>query len=200
MRKHGKDTPDPGSAPDAALIMSGDQPSLPENHVRKSRLLLLLSLLAGAALANARAGFTLEQLLAAPYSSQLVTSQGGRIAWVMAIAGRRNVWVADAPEFAAHQLTHFDEDDGQAIASLRLTRDGRIAVFARGSEVNEAGVVANPASRVAAVHQTVFAVSTDGGTPWPLGELGADEEGGEDIQLSPDGRFAVWAAKHQLWI
>jgi dipeptidyl aminopeptidase/acylaminoacyl peptidase len=166
--------------------------------VQKSRL--LVPLIVGTLLASARGDFTLEQLLAAPYCSQLVTSQGGRIAWVMAIAGRRNVWVADAPEFAARQLTHFDEDDGQAIASLRLGRDGRIAVFARGSEVNEAGVVANPASRVAAVHQTVFAVSTDGGAPWPLGELGADEEGGEDIQLSPDGRFAVWAAKHQLWI
>jgi len=33
-----------------------------------------------------------------------------------------------------------------------------------------------------------------------LGELGCSEEGCEDVQLSPDGQFAVWAAKKQLWV
>src|SRR5262249_19783403 len=33
-----------------------------------------------------------------------------------------------------------------------------------------------------------------------LGELGCGEEGCEDVQLSPDGQFAVWATKKQLWV
>ena len=32
------------------------------------------------------------------------------------------------------------------------------------------------------------------------GEMGCGEEGCEDVQLSPDGQFAVWAARKQLWI
>ncbi|HEY6320782.1 MAG TPA: hypothetical protein VJA16_04405 [Thermoanaerobaculia bacterium] len=33
-----------------------------------------------------------------------------------------------------------------------------------------------------------------------LGDMGCAEEGCEDIQVSPDGRFAVWTAKHHLWL
>jgi dipeptidyl aminopeptidase/acylaminoacyl peptidase len=36
--------------------------------------------------------------------------------------------------------------------------------------------------------------------PRLLGEMGCPEEGCEDVQLSPDGQFAVWATKKQLWI
>ena len=40
----------------------------------------------------------------------------------------------------------------------------------------------------------------DGESPRALGEMGCGEEGCEDVQLSPDGQFAVWAARKQLWI
>ena len=33
-----------------------------------------------------------------------------------------------------------------------------------------------------------------------LGEMGCGEEGCEDVELSPDGEFALWAARKQLWI
>ncbi len=33
--------------------------------------------------------------------------------------GVQNVWVADAPTFSAHQVTHYAEDEGMPIASLR---------------------------------------------------------------------------------
>ena len=36
--------------------------------------------------------------------------------------------------------------------------------------------------------------------PRLLGEMGCDEEGCEDIQISPNGEFAVWSAKKQIWI
>jgi len=46
----------------------------------------------------------------------------------------------------------------------------------------------------------VWAVDIDKGDPRLLGDMGCDEEGCEDIQISPNGEFAVWSAKKQLWI
>ncbi len=145
--------------------------------------------------------FTLEQVLSSPFPSNLVAaSHAGRVAWVFDSKGARNVWVADAPNFAARQITSYGGDDGDPIASLRITPDGRTLVYVRGSETNEAGLVANPTSEVWSRKQQVWAIDVDGGGPRLLGEMGCNEEGCEDVELSSDGQFAVWAAKKQLWI
>lgn len=147
------------------------------------------------------ASFTLEQVMGSPFPSSLVASaRGGRVAWVFDAKGARNIWVADAPNFAARQVTHYADDDGEPIASLRITEDGRTLVYARGTETNEAGRVADPTSQISQRKQQVWAVDAEGGGPRQLGEIGCGEEGCEDIQLSPDGQFAVWAARKQLWI
>jgi len=151
--------------------------------------------------AAAAVGFTLEQVMASPFPSNLVAaSRSGRVAWVFAAKGVRNIWVADAPNFAARQVTHYDGDEGLPIASLRVTPDGRSLVYVRGSETNESGRVADPTSGVWARKQQVWAIDVDGGTPRMLGEMGCAEEECEDVQVSPDGQFAVWAARKQLWI
>ncbi len=145
--------------------------------------------------------FTLEQVLSAPFPSQLVAaSHAARVAWVFDSKGARNVWIAEAPNYAGRQLTHYAGDDGQPIASLRLTPDGRTVVYARGTETNEQGRIADPTSAVAARKQLVWAMDVAGGSPRMLGELGCSEEGCEDIQVSPDGQFVVWSTKKQLWI
>ena len=114
--------------------------------------------------------------------------------------GVRNLWVADAPDFAARQITHYDGDDGLPIASLRITGDGRTLVYVRGSETNENGRVADPTNGIWPRKQQVWAIDVDAGAPRLLGEMGCGEEDCEDVQLSPDGQFAVWAARKQLWI
>ncbi|MGB7227317.1 MAG: hypothetical protein WBD26_06130, partial [Candidatus Acidiferrales bacterium] len=82
-------------------------------------------------------GFTLEQVLSFAFPDGLTASSGSdRVAWDFDIKGVRNIWIADAPDFAARQVTHYSEDDGQAIASVRLTPDGKTVVYARGSETN----------------------------------------------------------------
>ena len=79
-------------------------------------------------LAAHAATFTLEQVLSSPFPYGLTAaSHAPRIAWVFDFKGARNVWVADGPNFAARQVTHFSGDDGTPIASLRLTR--RIALM-----------------------------------------------------------------------
>jgi len=126
--------------------------------------------------------------------------RASRIAWVFTIRGARNVWVADDPTFEARAVTHYTGDDGMPIAALQLTPDGKTAVFARGSETNGAGEVADPTSGTEKRAQQVWAIDIDKGEPRLLGEMGCGEEGCEDIQISPSGEFAVWSAKKQIWI
>jgi dipeptidyl aminopeptidase/acylaminoacyl peptidase len=146
-------------------------------------------------------GFTIEQVMSSPFPSNLVAAEhAGRIAWVFDAKGVRNVWVADAPNFDARQVTRYTADDGMPIAALRLTPDGHTIVYARGSETNKAGEVADPTSSVEKPLQQVWAVDVDKRVPRLLGEMGCDEEDCEDIEISPDGKFAVWAARKQIWI
>jgi len=145
--------------------------------------------------------FSLEQVMSSPFPTNLVAAgQTGRIAWIFTARGEHNVWVADAPNFEARQATHYTGDDGMPLAALKLTPDGRSAVYARGSEANGAGEIADPTSGVEKRTQQVWAVDIDKGEPRLLGDMGCDEEGCEDIQISPNGEFAVWTAKKQLWI
>src|SRR5256885_1272842 len=149
----------------------------------------------------ASSGFSLEQVMSSPFPTNLAAAQQApRIAWQFTTKGEPNVWVADAPNFEARQVTHYTGDDGMPLAALKLTPDGRTAVYARGTEANGAGEIADPTSGVEKRTQQVWAVDIDKGEPRVLGEMGCDEEGCEDIQISPNGEFAVWSAKKQLWI
>jgi dipeptidyl aminopeptidase/acylaminoacyl peptidase len=162
-------------------------------------LLATLPLLASAQAAPQ--AFKLEQIMSSPFPNNLVAADhAGRIAWVFAYKGARNVWAADAPNFEARQVTHYEGDDGMPIAALKLTPDGKTVVYARGTEVNGAGETADPTSNVEKRTQQVWAADVDSGQPRLLGDMGCDEEGCEDIQISPSGEFAVWSAKKQIWI
>jgi hypothetical protein len=109
-------------------------------------------------------GFTLEQVLSSPFPTNLVRAENtGRIAWIFSTKGERNVWVADAPNFEARQVTHYAGDDGMPIAALKLTPDGRTVVYARGSEANAAGEIADPTSNVEKRLQQVWAADVDKG-------------------------------------
>ena len=143
--------------------------------------------------------------MSSPFPGELVAAEhGSRVAWVFDAKGVRNVWVADGPDFAhsARQVTHYSADDGQPISSLRLTPDGKAVLYALGSELNDAQESANPDSSTKGAKQQVFALDIDAknATPRLLGEMGCGDEGCEDIEISPDGKSAVWSAKKKLWL
>jgi len=145
--------------------------------------------------------FSIEQVLSAPLPYGLTSaSNAQRVAWVFDNKGERNIWVADAPAFVPRQLTHYKGDDGQAIASVRLTPDGKTIVYARGSETNKEGTSANPQSLTKMPKQQAWAVNLSGGQPRLLGDMGCNEEGCENLQVSPDGKNVVWPGKKHLWI
>jgi dipeptidyl aminopeptidase/acylaminoacyl peptidase len=172
------------------------------------RLHIALGLLMGCATTGwAQSPFTLEQIMSSPFPSELVAAtQGSRVAWVFNAKGVRNVWVADGPDFvhSARQVTHYSADDGQPIASLRLTPDGKTVVYALGSELNDAQESANPESLTKGTKQQVFALDVHAkdkaAAPRLLGDLGCPEEDCEDIEISPDGNRAMWSAKKKLWL
>jgi dipeptidyl aminopeptidase/acylaminoacyl peptidase len=145
--------------------------------------------------------FTVEQVMSSPFPTQLTSAAHAEVVgWAFNNKGSDNVWIAIAPDFTGRQVTHYVGDDGQHIASLKITPDGRTVVYARGSELNGGGRSANPLSLPAQPKQQVWAADVSNGEPRLLGDMGCEEEGCEDIQISPDGRYAVWETKHELWM
>ncbi|HEX8073185.1 MAG TPA: prolyl oligopeptidase family serine peptidase [Pyrinomonadaceae bacterium] len=155
--------------------------------------LCLLALLGAAAAARAQ-GFTLAQVLSAPFPSELTTARrGDHVAWVFDAEGRRNVWVASAPAFRARQLTHFDADDGQEITSLVFAPDATRLAFVRGGEKNQAGEVPNPTSDPAGARQEVWVADARTGQTLKLGE-------GDAPVFSPAGDAVAFSREDHLWV
>jgi dipeptidyl aminopeptidase/acylaminoacyl peptidase len=168
-------------------------------------LFLPVLLIAGCASMWAQSSFSVEQVMSSPFPTELVAAaHGSRVAWVFDAKGVRNVWIADGPDFiqSSRQITHYSADDGQPIASLRLTPDGKTVVYAVGSELNDAQESANPESWTKGAKQQVYALDVEAKNAPPrlLGEMGCPDEGCEDIEISPDGKLAVWSAKKKLWL
>jgi dipeptidyl aminopeptidase/acylaminoacyl peptidase len=103
-------------------------------------------MLLGTALAVcAQQPFSLEQVLSAPYASELSAAPAGdRFAWVEDVVGHRNLWIA-AAHSPAHQLTTFDQDDGLDISDLAWSSDGSTIAFTRTTENGPDEQPANPA-------------------------------------------------------
>ena len=121
--------------------------------------------------------FTLEQVLSAPYPTNLASAKNAdRIAWVFNSEGARNIWTAAGPDFVPVNLTGYLKDEVFEIPSVDITADGSIIVYVRGGNPNSRGWVTNPSSDPAGVEQAVWAVRADGGNPWrvcaqPAGSL-----------------------------
>ncbi len=85
------------------------------------------------------------------------------------------MWVADAPEFAARQVTHYEGDNGQDIFAVKLTPDGKTVLYARGSEISGEGHIANPTSEIKEPKQQVWAADVATGKPRLIGDMGCIE-------------------------
>lgn len=115
---------------------------------------------------SAQQQLTIEDLLSAPFTENLTPAKSGnRVAWTLDKQGRRNIWVADGPEFKAKQITNYTEDDGQELGQLNFSADGNTLVFVRGGDKNPAGQSPNPTNNPAGAEQEVWSVSLTGGEP-----------------------------------
>ena len=161
--------------------------------MKRSALAVALLAFIFCASTRAQKPFTLEQVLSAPFPSHLTAAKGSnRVAWVFDQQGRRNVWVAEAPGFAARQLTKYNEDDGQEISALSYSSGGKVLLYVRGGDKNSAGQVPNPTSNPAGAEQAVWAVAWEGGEPKRI-------DAGHSPQASSRGTIA-YVKDAQVWL
>jgi dipeptidyl aminopeptidase/acylaminoacyl peptidase len=164
-------------------------------------LILTAALLAGPVHAQAPAApFTMQQVKSYPFPNELATAATGeRIAWAFNEEGRRNIYVAEGPDWQARRLTSYDRDDGQVLTRVQLSPDGRWVVYRRGGDDANwdqddwglAGV--NPASLPTPPRIEILAVPFAGGTPRVLAE------GGDNPVIAPGSDAVVFERSRQLW-
>jgi len=152
---------------------------------------LLFCFAAGAAAQS----FTLEQVMSSPFPSDLVTSErGDRFAWAFDAEGKRNVWIAEAPAFAARQLTNYNSDDGQELSDLVFSPNASLIAFVRGGEKNQAGEIPNPTSDPAGTKQLIIVGDVRTGRTTTIGEGNSPffAPAGNQVLYIRDGHF--WSA------
>jgi dipeptidyl aminopeptidase/acylaminoacyl peptidase len=145
--------------------------------------------------ASTDAKFTLDQVMSAPFVSELIAAPASaRVAWIANDQGRRNIWVAQLGSHAnAQQITHYSEDDGQEISGLAWSADGEWLVYTRGGDAEWPERPApNPALLTAGVKQEMWLVSAKGGTPRDIGE-------GHGGAISPAGDVIAYLLHGQIW-
>ena len=143
---------------------------------------------------TAQQQFTLEQVMSAPFASDLVAARrGSSVAWIVDQRGARNVWVASGPSWEARQLTSYRADDGQEIESLTFTPDGQSIIYVRGGSSNRAGEHPNPALIAGGVDQAIWMLPLAGGAPRKIAD-------GSAPRLSPSGDSLAFVRGGQVWI
>ncbi|QNI36881.1 S9 family peptidase [Edaphobacter albus] len=139
--------------------------------------------------------FTLQQVMSAPFNSDLHASpKGSRIVWVASQEGKRNLWTAELNgSSSAKQLTNYTADDGQDLSDIAWTPDGRSVVYVHGGDFEFPGRPdPNPALIASGVEQTIFIVPIDGGQPRRLAA-------GRSPSVSPDGKTLTFLHKDGIW-
>ena len=150
--------------------------------------------------ATAQAPFTMEQVKSYPFPNGLTAAGtggvgGSRIAWALNEQGKRNVWVAEGPDFRPRKLTSYDIDDGQEITSLQISKDGNWVVYIRGGDFSSnwedavpVNVLNTPAPPKVQIHSVPFA----GGEPKAIAE-------GDGPMISPRSDRVAFVRDRAIW-
>src|SRR5262249_21514198 len=100
--------------------------------------------------------------------------------------GKRNIWIAQAPDFKPEQITHYNNDDGQELTAPEFSKDGSFIVYERGGDANSKQEIPNPLSDPTGAEQQVVVMTAAGkAEPKLLGE-------GSETDVSPDGKQVVF--------
>lgn len=141
--------------------------------------------------------FTLQQVLSAPFNSELEASaSGNRVLWIANEEGRRNLWMAERTQsgFTAKRITSYETDDGLEISGAHWTPDGKAIVYVRGGDSEFPGREApNPALLTEGTDEEIYAITAEAGAkPRKLTE-------GHAPAISPDGAAVAFLRKGQIY-
>ncbi len=114
-------------------------------HISLLRCGLAGLLLATRLIAQSPQPFTLQQVMSAPYATELTAAPIGNLfAWVEDSEGRHNLWVG-GPNTPARQLTHNTADDALDLTDLTWSPDTTAIAYTYGTETGADGKPSNPA-------------------------------------------------------
>jgi dipeptidyl aminopeptidase/acylaminoacyl peptidase len=137
--------------------------------------------------------FTLEQVLSAPYASELSAAPAGdQFAWVENASGHRNLWMGGA-RTPAHQLTVFDQDDGLDLYDLAWSPDGSALAFMRCTEDGPDERPSNPAHLQRRIEPQIWMAPVAG--PFPTA---AALQGSHPL-FSRDGHTLFFLRDQAIW-
>jgi dipeptidyl aminopeptidase/acylaminoacyl peptidase len=143
--------------------------------------------------ASAPGSFTLEQVMSAPFASApLAAPAGASVAWLLNEQGRRNVWVAGAPDWKGRKITSFDDDDGQEIAELSWMPDGKSMLFSRGGDFEMGRENPNPNLDPERPKQEIWTAYLDGEPAKEIAE-------GHSPVASPKGDIVAFIKDNQVY-
>jgi dipeptidyl aminopeptidase/acylaminoacyl peptidase len=121
--------------------------------------------------------FTMEAVKSYPFPTELVASPtGSKIAWALDEQGKRNVYVAEGPDFKPRKITNYVNDDGQEITSLSVSADGKWVVFVRGGDHGSNWEESAPVNPLFASEQIKVSIIS---VPFAGGEVKVLSEGDE---------------------
>ncbi len=154
---------------------------------------LIVCLGLGAEAYSASGSFNIQQVMSAPFASELVAApSGARVAWLLNEEGRRNIWVASAPDWKGRKITGFNRDDGQDIAELAWAPDGSYLLFTHGGDFETGGDNPDPDLSPERPEQAIWYVAMDGSAPKKLTE-------GHAPAVSPKGDTVAFLRGDQIW-
>jgi dipeptidyl aminopeptidase/acylaminoacyl peptidase len=130
----------------------------------RSIAFFLCSLIVPNLLAAPDRPFSVAQVMSAPFASTPVPApNAAKVAWVENAEGKRNVWIAEAPDWTGHPVTAFNEDDGQDIDDLAWAPDASYLLFVRGGDFEHVGTAnPDPNWNPTRPQQQIWYVATDG--------------------------------------
>jgi len=143
--------------------------------------------------------FSIDQVLAFPFPTELVAAPvGQRVAWVLSERGVRNVWGGEGPAWVPRRLTAFQQDDGLELTQLAFTPDGQGLVFVRGGDhgsnwPSPGGIEPNPTSATRRTRVELWTVPWKGGAARMLapGDQPAVHPHGDRVAFVKDGQVST---------
>ncbi|MFZ1809001.1 MAG: prolyl oligopeptidase family serine peptidase [Cyclobacteriaceae bacterium] len=139
--------------------------------------------------------FELEDIKTYPFPTEL-TIAGNKIAWAFDEQGKRNIYVAETPDFNARKLTNYTQDDGQELTGVSISADGKYVVYVRGGDHGSNWgdlEPVNPSFTPVPNKVSVWVIPFAGGEPKLYGE-------GDAPVISPNSDKVVYLVKGQVWV